>query len=422
MTPTSARRTVLAALLVCIPILGSARADDYDAARADLVAAYQAQHYEAMQAAANRGLAARPGYPAARFNLALAQALSGDAAAALDTLKGLAASGVDFGVAGIPEFAAVRELPGWADYEAMIRSLNTPAGNADVAFEYGVGDFIPEGIAVDDEGQLYLGSVRHGTIVRLGDEPEVLSDGTGHWSVFGMRLDGNGGLWFASAAVPELSGDVSDAGRSGLFRLDLDSRKIDTRALLPDTGEAQVLGDLVFLDEQTILATESLTGRLYRYTIDSGKFHELVGPGPLRSMQGLALDSGREYVYVADYVGGLFRISVTGEAIERVVADDTVSLFGIDGLYRHGNELIAIQNGIRPHRVVALTLSDDGLHISASRVLARRLEQFDEPTLGTLSGDSFYFIANSHWNRFDREGNLPNDLDGPVVMRVSLPD
>jgi hypothetical protein len=420
MTPMSTSRTGFAALLVCLPILGIARADDYAEARADLVAAYQAQDFRAMQVAAKRGLAARPGYPAANFNLALAQALAGNAEAALDTLNELAASGVDFGVADIAEFATVRMLPGWRDYEALIHSLNEPAGRADVAFQYGVGDFVPEGIAVDDEGRLYLGSIRHGTIVRLDKEAEILSNGSGHWSVFGMRLDGNGGLWFASAAVPEFSANAADAGRTGLFRLDLDSRKIETRALLPETGEAQVLGDFVFLDEQTILATESLTGRLYQYAIDSGEFRELLAPGSLRSMQGLVLDSSGKYVYVADYVGGLFRISVNGEVVQRVVADDTVSLFGIDGLYRYGNELIAIQNGIRPHRVVGLTLSGDGLRISASRVLARKLEHFDEPTLGTLTGDSFYFVANSHWNRFDRDGNLPDDLDGPVVMRVSL--
>ena len=74
----------------------------------------------------------------------------------------------------------------------------------------------------------------------------------------------------------------------------------------------------------------------------------------------------------------------------------------------------------RPHRVVGLTLSGDGLQVTASRVLARGLEQFDEPTLGVVQGDTFYFVANSHWNRFDREGNLPADLTGPVVMKVSL--
>ncbi len=407
-------------LLACGLFPACADADDYDDARNALVAAYQAEDYGAMQAAARKALAARPGYPGAKFNLALAQALAGDAQAALDTLQVLAASGVDFGVAGMPEFGALASLPGWADYEAVIRSLNRPTGSAVVAFRHHAGDFVPEGIAVDDDGRLYLGSIRHGTIIRLDSETETLSDGSGHWSVFGMRLDGEGGLWFASAAVPEFAGDVADTGRTGLFRLDLDSRRIDTRALLPDVGEAQVLGDFVFLDNRTILATESLSGRLYRYDITSAEFSELVGPGSLRSMQGLVLDATGDYLYVADYVGGLFRVRLSDNSVERVESGDTVSLFGIDGLYRHGKELIAIQNGIRPHRVVGLTLSEAGLHVTASRVLASGFEQFDEPTLGVVHGDTFYFIANSHWNRFDREGNLPDDLAGPIVMKLSL--
>jgi hypothetical protein len=97
-----------------------------------------------------------------------------------------------------------------------------------------------------------------------------------------------------------------------------------------------------------------------------------------------------------------------------------ISLYGIDGLYRHGRELIAVQNGIRPHRVVGLTLSESGLRVTASRVLASGLEQFDEPTLGVVRGDTFYFVANSHWNRFDHDGNLPDDLAGPIVMKLSL--
>jgi hypothetical protein len=48
------------------------------------------------------------------------------------------------------------------------------------------------------------------------------------------------------------------------------------------------------------------------------------------------------------------------------------------------------------------------------------LEVFDEPNLGQVVGDSFYFIANSHWNRFDREGNLPADLAGPIVLKIDL--
>jgi thioredoxin-like negative regulator of GroEL len=101
-------------LVLLLTMAGSANADDYAEARSELYAAYQAKEYAAMQVAANRALAARPGYPAATFNLAFAQALGGDAEAALDTLNELAAAGVDFRVAGTPAFAAVERLPGWA--------------------------------------------------------------------------------------------------------------------------------------------------------------------------------------------------------------------------------------------------------------------------------------------------------------------
>jgi hypothetical protein len=67
-----------------------------------------------------------------------------------------------------------------------------------------------------------------------------------------------------------------------------------------------------------------------------------------------------------------------------------------------------------------LQLSTDGLAIESSETLAMNLPQFDEPTLGTVVGDDFYFVANSHWNRFDENNELPEDLSGPIVLRVSL--
>jgi hypothetical protein len=398
----------------------NALADAYADARAELVAAYQAQDYATMRVAAQSALEARPGYPGALFNRALAEVLDDDPESALGTLSNLAAADIDIGAVDIPEFEPLRALPGWTAYAQAVEQLNVPQGSAELAYSHDVGDFVPEGIAVGNSGELYLGSIRHGTIICVGTGKETLSEAAEHWSVFGMRLDEAGGLWFASAAIPEYAGGDKDAGRTGLFRLDLANNEIDVRALLPAGNNPMVLGDLVFIDDDTILTTESLTGALYRYSISDSSFTEIVSPGRLRSMQGLVLDESTAHLYVADYVGGLFRIALANNGIQRVTADNSVSLFGIDGLYRHGNELIAIQNGIRPNRVIGLTLSEDGLSITASRILARNLPEFDEPTLGTIVGDEFYFVANSHWNRFDREGNLPDGLKGPIILKVKI--
>lgn len=69
MTNRLTRSLSLVALLIAAT---TAIADNYAEARARLVAAYQAQDYSAMVEAAGEALQARPGYPGARFNLALA--------------------------------------------------------------------------------------------------------------------------------------------------------------------------------------------------------------------------------------------------------------------------------------------------------------------------------------------------------------
>ena len=397
-------------------------ADDYADARADLVAAYQAQDFAGMRAAAERALTARPGHPGALFNLAFAEVLDEDPDASLMTLNRLLAMNVDMGIAGIDEFAPVRELRGWSEYAARIEELGRPVGDARVVRRYDVGDFIPEGIAVAHGDEVYLGSIRYGDIVRLGDDAGVMLRGAGgsHWSVFGMRLVGDS-LWFVSSAVEQFAHlDESDAGRSGLFEIELKTGNMTTRSLLPESGSRQVLGDFVVADADTFYLTDQSDGMLYRYSVSKAEFAPVVERGVFASPQGLVLDASGDYLYVADYVRGLFRVQLSDGSLVRVGVPDTISTHGIDGLYRHGNSLIAIQNGIQPNRVTRLDLSDDGTAVVGGDILAMSLPWFDDPNLGQVVGDRLVFIANSHWPRFDREGNLPDGLEGPVILEISI--
>ena len=405
---------------VAILTASAAHADDYRDARADLIAAYQAQDYPAMVAAAERTLQARPGFPGALFNLALAQTLNGQDEQALQTIEALTDIGVDLGVGQIDEFASVRELNGWAAVAARIEALYESQGEASVYAEWGDSNFVPEGIAFGADGEMYLGSVRRGQLVRATGDEAVISDRHGHWSVFGMRLHPDGSLWFASSAVAQLENVGDDEGAAGLFRIDTDNGEITRAAILPGDAENQVLGDLVIADADTLYTTDSITGAVYRYRINADTFESLVAPGSFGSPQGLVLDETGEYLYVADYIGGLYRVALADGSIEKVQMPEDVTDYGIDGLYRLGDELIAIQNGIRPHRVVSFRLSDEGTTARASNVLASNLPQFDEPTLGVVRNEAFYFVANSHWNRFDQDNNLPEGLSGPVILKISL--
>jgi hypothetical protein len=72
---------------------------------------------------------------------------------------------------------------------------------------------------------------------------------------------------------------------------------------------------------------------------------------------------------------------------------------GIDGLVLHGSDLIAVQNGFRPHRVVRLRLDIARERITAVEILERNHPEFDEPTLGVVVDGAFYYVANSQTGR-----------------------
>lgn len=409
---------------LCVVLLPQvAASEEYAEARAELVAAYQAKNYTSMRSAAGAALAARPEYPEALFNKALAEALDSNAGAAMETLGRLVDKRIDYRVENIDAFAALAEHPAWSSYLANIDRIRQPVGEAETAASFDRPDFIPEGIAVAEGGGVVLGGIRHGQLLLEAHHSDaIVLDPAGHWSVFGMRFDDREGLWFASSRVPQYAG-ISDrsAYRAGLFRLSLDTLEISDRARLPLNGNDQVLGDLVIADADTIYTTDSVDGPVYRYSIAANEYSTLVPKGVFGSPQGLVTDASGEHLYVADYIGGLYRVRLEDGQVEKLSVPASASDYGIDGLYRLGNQLIAIQNGIQPHRVTAFNLSEDGLAIESADSLAMNLPEFDEPTLGTIVGDHFYFVANSHWNRFDADNNLPDDLTGPIVLRLKLP-
>lgn len=47
---------------------------------------------------------------------------------------------------------------------------------------------------------------------------------------------------------------------------------------------------------------------------------------------------------------------------------------------------------------------------------------FDEPTLGVLVKDSFYYVANSQWGTIDKTGKRasPDKLRETVILKMKL--
>jgi sugar lactone lactonase YvrE len=396
----------------------------------DATQAYTQRDFTAMERHLRAALAERPGHPSALYRLAAAQSLGGAPGAALETLQVLAAMGLSYSPEQDDDFTAVREWPGFDALTATFERNRQPLGNPTVVLRVNQPDFIPHGIAYDgDTGSWYLGGVHLRSIARVirGMEvvPHVLPGVGGLLAPLGMVADSRRRLlWVAHSGLPQMrKPDPDDLGRAGIIAYDLDTGQVKRRASLPDDGRTHELGHIERGPDGMLYVSDRAAGRLYHFDTVSGKFSELTSRESLVAPQGLALAADRRTLYVADYTQGLFSYDLKDGTLTRLDVAEGICVYGVDGLYRHGRNLVAVQNGVHPHRVILFRLDRRGHKVVSAEVLAANLTDFDRPALGLVTGNRFSFIANSQWDRFDKQHRLPpaSQLYGPVVLRLTLP-
>lgn len=386
-------------------------------------AAHDAKDYAGMERALRDALKQRPGHPAATYKLAAALVLKGggqDADSARDGLAllgDLATMGLSFDAANDPDFAAVRDT---GRFERIAKGFSRnarPAGEARTTFSVPAPGFVPDGLAYDgDSESFFLASARQRRIerIRAGGKREVFAE-QGLWSVLGLVVDEKRGLlWAATAALPEMErAQPGEVGRSAIVAFDLKSGAEKHRYALPDDGRQHVLNDLTVPLDGKVYASDSAAGLLYALDLQSGKYQAMTEPGALSSPQGLAFSRGRGTLYVADRTQGLYRFDVRRRELKRMDVARDICIYGIDGLARHEDDLVAVQNGIQPHRIVRFRLDRNGRRVRNAQVLAGSLKEFDGPTHGVVEGDTFHFVANG-------QQESKREAQGPVVMRVAL--
>lgn len=381
-----------------------------------------------MERALRQALKLRPAHPRAQYELAAALALRGRKNDALDQLRSLARMGLTFDVAADEDFAGLREWDGFKDVRRDFARNRKAAGEADLTFSVPAAPaFIPEGLAFDpDDDHFFLGSVRERRILRVdedGRSSEFTRAGSS-WAVLGLAVDTDRRLlWAATAALPQMKdARPEELGGSALEAYDLKTGERRHRHVLPADGRKHQLGDVAIGRDGVVYATDGAAGMVYALTPEGGTFEALTPAGALSAPQGLAFARDRNLLYVADYTQGLYRLDVRRRELKRLDVADEICVYGIDGLYRVDDDLVAVQNGVRPHRVVRFALDRNGRRVRHADVLAASLRDFDEPTLGVVVGRRFHFVANSQWNKFGDDHALPPDaqLRGPVVLSVSV--
>jgi sugar lactone lactonase YvrE len=389
---------------------------------------YAAKDYPAFLFNISRATELRPNHPRLLYNLAVAYTLNNKSDEALATLERLTAMGLVLPAAKEVIFSPLRDSARFKTIVAAFERNKAPVGESTEAFAVDEKGLITEGLAYDaDTGDYFISSVHKRKIIRVdrsGHASDFATAEQGLWSVLGMRVDAKRRcLWVASAVMSQmLAFRPAENGGSGILKFDLATGKLIKKYVLENREPKHVLGDLVLSSNGDLFTTDSLSAAIYVIHRDSDRLELWLTDSRFSSPQGLAFSADEKWLFMADYGSGMFAIETGTKNLYAITAPANVTLLGIDGLYFYQGDLVAVQNGVNPQRVVRIRLSRDQRNAAEFKVLCANNPVFDEPTLGVIVGQEFLFVANSQWGKISDEGKLAPEeqLRGPVILKLKL--
>lgn len=337
-----------------------------------------------------------PWSPAVRYSMARAYALNGRKAEAIGVLRDLGAAGWGFDAAGDEVLASLRSEPEFAAVTATLTRNAAPRGTAPASRKLPLAGKQPEGIAVTEDGTVYVGALKDGIHRLDGEAMTKLYAADAGWGVVGLRVD---------AARHELIACVNDeaAGKGRLMRFSLPALREAARVDMP--AARAFCNDSALLPDGRVAFTDSTGGRLW--LADRTSVAEVRTDLPLIYPNGVAVLN--DVLYVA-HAGGLRIVDPTTGGSSEVTARGT-ALVGIDGLIAHRGALYAVQNGTVPIRILRVRPSAGGE--ASVDVLASGHPILNGATTAAMRGDRLIVLSQT---------GIPNGSqpDDPVLVEVPI--
>ena len=381
------------------------------------------------RAEALRAATAWPTQPAYQWVRAVLASRTGYTVGPLAALQAYAALGLGRDLSSDSALAALRGAPGFDAVRAAHDRNRAPVARGAVRREVRDSTLWPEGVDYDPRtGDFLLASVRRRTLVRVardGSARQLWPDGAnGVGAMLGVRVDAAGrDIWATTSGMPQMEGwTPADSAIAALLRIDARTGRIERRWDLPLAPRGHVLGDLALGPHGDVYLTDSYEPVLYRLRPGADTLERITHP-LFRSLQGMAATDDDRFVYVADYSRGLLRVRLADGDVRRVGAAPGSDTRGCDGIVLHRGAIVAVQNGASPARIVRFVLNTAGDSIVATQLLDRNPTLSPEPTIGTMMGDRFVYVANSQWEEFDDAGRLKPGarLTRPRLVAVPVP-
>ena len=364
-----------------------------------------------------------PHDPVLLYNLAADYAEKCDTATVLKLLRQVADEGGGLDPGAYRGFAYLSDAAEFKAIVDAIRAKNPPKIHSKPAFVIKEPDLFPEGMAYARYNRrIYAGSVQR-KIVWTDETGEVYDlvksgeDGLGY--VAGLHVDeARKQLWAVSSKfsnTPDVAGMVP-----GLFQYDLTTGKRIATFVAPNKSAGGLNDVAVVPSTGMAYTTNTEEGSVYRTKAGWHELELFLPRDSIPGANGITLSDDEKILFVAgDF--GVQRVDVATKTVAALQKTNDVIDASIDGLYFYRGSLLGIQNGIHPGRVVRFYLDRTLTRITRSEILETYNPAFENPTTGSLDGDSLLFMANTQLHKWMPDKPLPaKDLHDIQILRIEL--
>jgi sugar lactone lactonase YvrE len=324
------------------------------------------------------------------------------------------------------EFNPIRSSP---EFQALLKTkqeLLQPIIQSDTAFLIRDRTLHLESIAKGLEpNTFFCGSIHKRKIIEVDKNGKITDFTTpgqdGLTSVFGVRVNQKTKtLWACTSPMPEMENFDSTA-RSAVFQYDIKNKKLIAKYFPPDKMK-NVFGDITLDPAGDVYISDSRNNIIFKVNASSKKLEEFFTSPDILNLQGIAFSADGKNLFIADYIGGLYYLNMPSKKLVKMKVAFDLSTKSVDGLSFYNNSLIAIQNSIYPMRVTQYFLNAAQDELIGYKVIDTAHPAFNEPTIGFVDGNDFYYVANSLWSGYiDRKNLKPEDqLQDVVILKADL--
>jgi len=377
----------------------------------------------------NKLLALRPFSPDLKMALVKAYAAQGKKSEAYNDLIQMQKAGLSYPIGDQEGFDNIRGTNVF-DYieEGMVANAQ-PFGEGSKIFEIPHrSGMLFENMVYDEKGQRFLfGSIRAGSVYQYTESDgfkefiKPSDPSTGPWGIVDLVVDDKADLlWISSATMPHFTGtNQANFGQAMISKFRLSSGELINNFALAQTNQAMLFSALHLTSNQTLYFINAFNSDVFKVLKDSNQVEPVMSLSKLTNIKAITSNEQGTVLYLSDFDQGLFVINMETLRVAPLVKTPSGFFAGINDLFYDDGDLVAIQSGVQPARLMRYMLKQDLFLYNMFPIEASN-PNFKALGNGTLVGDQVYYAANSQWEKIDPLGRLlPGQSWEPLVIMKS---